>query len=309
MIIIYLMLLLAIFAFIYLLINNLKNQRIRERIKEKIILNNKNYKTRNFNNKNKIGLMDKLYLLMLKTGISENKFLWWISPFTIILFCIILMIISTFIFLPILKLKILTIIFCIPIGFMPIFILFMISDVYEAKLENNIISYIIQLKNQARINNDIIVCFQNTVKYAQKPLSSYINIFLLEVQQGVNLYTAFDNLKSKVNNDKFKQLITNLENCYFNGGNLYTLLEKTQNVFMKLQNERNKRNEDTMSARIVLIILIAISIFIYFKFINFNPDNFNIMINDLFGQIILYFNFLSIWAMLFLIINVKKFDN
>ena len=78
---------------------------------------------------------------------------------------------------------------------------------------------------------------------------------------------------------------------------------------MKLQNERNKRNEDTMSARIVLIILIAISIFIYFKFINFNPDNFNIMINDLFGQIILYFNFLSIWAMLFLIINVKKFDN
>lgn len=309
MIIIYLMLLLAIFAFIYLLINNLKNQRIRERIKEKIILNNKNYKTRNFNNKNKIGLMDKLYLLMLKTGISENKFLWWISPFTIILFCIILMIISTFIFLPILKLKILTIIFCIPIGFMPIFILFMISDVYEAKLENNIISYIIQLKNQARINNDIIVCFQNTVKYAQKPLSSYINIFLLEVQQGVNLYTAFDNLKSKVNNDKFKQLITNLENCYFNGGNLYTLLEKTQNVFMKLQNERNKRNEDTMSARIVLIILIAISIFIYFKFINFNSDNFNIMINDLFGQIILYFNFLSIWAMLFLIINVKKFDN
>ena len=231
MIIIYLMLLLAIFAFIYLLINNLKNQRIRERIKEKIILNNKNYKTRNFNNKNKIGLMDKLYLLMLKTGISENKFLWWISPFTIILFCIILMIISTFIFLPILKLKILTIIFCIPIGFMPIFILFMISDVYEAKLENNIISYIIQLKNQARINNDIIVCFQNTVKYAQKPLSSYINIFLFEVQQGVNLYTAFDNLKSKVNNDKFKQLITNLENCYFNGGNLYTLLEKTQNVF------------------------------------------------------------------------------
>ena len=104
---------------------------------------------------------------------------------------------------------------------------------------------------------------------------------MFEVQQGVNLYTAFDNLKSKVNNDKFKQLITNLENCYFNGGNLYTLLEKTQNVFMKLQNERNKRNEDTMSARIVLIILIAISIFIYFKFINFNSDNFNIMINDL----------------------------
>ena len=309
MIIIYLTLVLSIFVFIYLLINNLKKQKISERIKEKIILNNKNYQTRNLNNKSKIGLMDKLYSLLLKAGILENNFLWWISPFTIIMFCIILMIISTFIFFPILKLKLLTIIFCLPIGFLPIFILFMISDVYEAKLENNIISYIIQLKNQARINNDIIVCFKNTVKYAQKPLSLYINIFLFEVQQGVNLYTAFNNLKSKVNNDKFKQLINNLENCYFNGGNLYTLLEKTQNVFMKLQNERNKRNEDTMSARIVLIILIAISIFIYFKFINFNPDNFNIMINDLFGQIILYFNFLSIWAMLFLIINVKKFDN
>lgn len=309
MIIIYVILLLTICVFIYVFIENVNKQKINETIKEKIILNNKKYRARNLNNKNKIGLIDKLYLLLLRTGIAENKFLWWISPFTIILYCAVLLIISTFIFLPILKLKLLTVIFCLPIGFLPIFILLIISDVYEVKLENNIISYIMQLKNQARINNDIIVCFQNTVKYAQKPLSLYINIFLLEVDQGVSLYTAFNNLKSKVNNDKFKQLITNLENCYFNGGNLYTLLEKTQNVFMKLQSERNKRNEDTMSARIVLIILIAISIFIYFKFINFNQDNFNIMINDWFGRFILYSNFFSIWIMLFLIINVKKFDN
>lgn len=309
-VIIYIILILAIWTTMYGFITKIKRQKISAQIKEKIITQKNNYQRRILKlNNNKIKIMDSLYLLLIKTGIIENKYLWWITPMTIIFICCILFFVSFLIFLPILKLKILTVIFCIPIATIPIFILLVLSDIFEQRIEKNLINYIIQLKNQAKINNDIIICFKNTKKYIQKPLSTYIQIFLFEIQQGVNISVAFDNLKEKVDFNRFKQLISNLENCYYNGGNLYDLLEKTQTVFLKLQNERNKRNEETMSARVVLGILMAISIFVYFRFINFNQENFDIMINSFWGQLILVFNFFSIWGMMFLIIYVKRFDS
>ncbi len=303
----------------FLIINlfNIKRQRkYYQEIKEKINSKNTEYINKlvyqkenktlfKYNDKN---IFDKLYILLIKTGIMENKYLWWIIPQTIIIACFLIFLISYLIFLPILKLKSLAITFCIPIAFIPIFLLIIYSEINEEKIEKNLISYIIQLKNQVKINNDIIFAFRNTAKYVMKPLNTYINIFLFEVSNGVNITVAFENLKNKVNIERFKQLITNLESCYMNGGDFYNLLDKTQNIFLKVQEERNNRNNQTMSSRIVLIMLIAMSIFVYFNFINSNQENYNIMINDLVGIIILHWNFISIWIMMFLITLVKKID-
>lgn len=301
-VLIYVLLYLSIVICIYNCIKNINKYSIYKKI---LMEKDKKYKV---GDKKTILIKRKLYLLIIKSGIIENKYLSWITPNFIIFISIIILINSFIILIPILKLKVLTLIFCIPISLLPVFILNILKDINEEKIERNLINYIIQLKNQAKINNDIILCFKNTVNYTQKPLSLYIEQFLIEIQQGINVSIAFKNLKNKVDFERYKQLINNLENCYFNGGNLYNLLDKTQNVFIKIQNERNKRNEETMSSRIVLIILMIISIFIYFKFINSNPDNFNIMINDVLGQVILYSNFISIWIMMFLIIYVKRFD-
>lgn len=310
------MLFLSINFTIINLFNIKRQRRYYQEIKEKINSRNTKYINKlvyqkenktlfKYNEKN---LFDKLYILLIKTGIMENKYLWWIIPQTIIIFCFIIFVISYLIFYPILKLKSLAITLCIPIAFIPIFLLIIYSEINEEKIEKNLISYIIQLKNQVKINNDIIFAFKNTSKYAMKPLNTYINIFLFEISNGVNITVAFENLKNKVNIERFKQLITNLESCYMNGGDFYNLLDKTQNIFLKVQEERNNRNNQTMSSRIVLIILIAMSIFVYFNFINSNQENYNIMINDFIGSIILHWNFVSIWIMMFLITLIKKID-
>ncbi len=306
----YVLLYISVFICIYFSIKTIMKKEFYKNVKNRIIGKNTKYSNISVNKflKKRFSIINSIYILLLKTGIRDTKVLWWITPKTVILLCIVLFILSSMLFLPILKLPILTFLFCIPIACIPIFLLMFLCDLYEENIEKNLISYIIQLKNQAKISNDIIYCFKNTVDYLKSPLSMYIKVFLFQIEQGVNISTAFDELKQKVDLDRFRQLINNMESCYINGGNLYNLLEKTQSVFLKLQNERNKRNEDTLSARIVLIILIIISIFIYFRFINFNQVNFNIMINSLLGQAILVFNFISIWLMLFLVIYVRKFD-
>lgn len=302
----------SVFAITYCIIKSVKQKQLYMYIKKKIIFENNKHteelKNTIISQNGKKRFFNKLQLLLIKTGIKDNTKLWWITPTTVIIFCVVLFIVSYLLFISVLKLPILTFLFCFPIACIPIIILLVLSDIYEKNIEENLISFIIQLKNQAQINNDVVTCLKNTVDFVKKPLKTYIRTFLFELEQGINISIAFNELKEKVNLDRFKQLINNIESCYINGGNLYGLLEKTQIVFLKLQNERNKRNEETLSARIVLIILICISIFIYFRFINFNQANFDIMVNNFVGQVILVLNFISIWIMMFLIVYVKKFD-
>lgn len=305
----------SVYIMVFWVIKELVNEKMYRKIRTRIDIENKKYidkliyqKNKKIIKKNK-NILDYIYFLLVKTGFTENKYLWWLIPETVFIICILIFCISYYVFFPILKLKILVVIFSVPIAFIPIFILLVLSDVYEEKLERNLISYIIQLKNQVKINNDIISGFKETAKYAGNPLSTYIRIFLFEVNNGINVSVAFDNLKNKVNIERFRQLITNLDSCYINGGDFYNLLDKSQTVFLKVQEERNNRNEQTMSSRIVLVILIAMSVFVYFNFIDSNIENYNIMINDFIGRLILYWNFISIWIMVFLIIYVKKIDD
>ena len=310
-----LLLFISINICIYYFLKISYDKKVHTKIKNKIIDENEKYVQKMIYRKNKkyinekYTILDKIYLLLIKTGITENAFLWWIIPETIILLCILLFVISYLILIKIIKLKIATILLSITISFIPIFLLIVLSDIYEEKLEKNLISYIIQLKNQVKTYNDIILAFKNTAKYSGKPLETYINIFVFEVNNGINISTAFENLRNKVNIDRFKQLIANLESCYINGGSFYDLLSKTENIFLKIQKERIERNEQTMSARIVLVILIFMSLFVYFNFINSNIENYTIMVNDIIGRIIIYWSFMSIWLMVFLIIYVKKIDN
>lgn len=312
--IIKIILLIMLNIFSYLVIKILYEKKWHNKIKERLLVENEKYIQKMVYRKNKkyinekYNIFDKIYGLLIKTGLTENNMLWWLIPETIILFCFILLLLSYCILINILKLKIATLIFSLSISFIPIFALLVFADVYEEKLEKNLITYIIQLKNQVRTYNDIILAFKNTARYAGKPLEIYIKIFVFEVNNGINISQAFENLRNKVNVDRFKQLIINLESCYINGGSFYDLLEKTQKIFLKVYKERVNRNEQTMSARIVLIILIFMSLFVYFSFINSNSVNYNIMVNDIIGRIIIYWNFISIWIMVFLIIYVKKVD-
>lgn len=79
-------------------------------------------------------------------------------------------------------------------------------------------------------------------------------------------------------------------------------------MISSVQNEKNAREQETMGARIVLIILIILDLFVYFTFIKNNYENYLIMTKSFIGNIILYWNFISIWILLLLIYKVKKLD-
>ena len=99
-----------------------------------------------------------------------------------------------------------------------------------------------------------------------------------------------------------------MQYSYTNGGSFSELISKNHKMISDIQNEKNAREQETMGARIVLIILIILDLFIYFTFIKSDYENYLIMTKSLIGTLILYWNFISIWILLILIRKVKKLD-
>jgi Flp pilus assembly protein TadB len=188
----------------------------------------------------------------------------------------------------------------------PIIILKYLGSRNDEKIEKTLMIFLLQLKNYTKINNDIVYAFKEI--HTVEPLQSYIQKFLVQLNSGIKFESAIESLKEKICISRFKIFLSNLQHCFLYGGNITELIERSYNSLEILQGEKERRLQETKGARTVLYILIGLNIFVYFTFINNNYENFSIMRTSIFGNLIIYWNFISIWLLIFLANKVKKLD-
>lgn len=251
----------------------------------------------------KLNLFHKINLLIEKAGFRIGILL---NPLTIIVISFITFVICYSIIFSSFKIVSLSFIISIPAILIPILILSFIAENKSKKIEKVMLNVLLQLKNYTQLNNDIIYAFRQ-VKTVE-PLQSYVKKFLVEINSGIKFEKAIENLKEKITFEKFKMVLSNMQYCYLNGGNFTELVDKSYRMIANIQNEKNSREQETMGARIVLVILIILDLFVYFTFIKNNYENYLIMTKSLIGNLILYWNFISIWILFVLIYKVKKLD-
>jgi len=251
----------------------------------------------------KINIFHKLEILIEKIGLKSGYI---VNPITIILLCIVSFIVCYLIVFSSFKIIFLSLIIALPAIFIPIIILSFIAESKNKKIEKVMLNFLLQLKNYIQINNDIIYAFKQ-VKTIE-PLQSYVKKFLIEINSGIKFEKAIDNFKEKISFEKFRQVLTNMQYCYLNGGSFSVLLNKSYKMFSEIQQEKRTREQETMGARVTLIILILLDLVVYFKFIKSNNENYIIMTKTFVGNLILYWNFISIWILVFLMRKVKKLD-
>ena len=132
--------------------------------------------------------------------------------------------------------------------------------------------------------------------------------FLIEINRGVKFEIAMEHLKEKIHIKSFLDLLNNIQYCYLYGGNFSELISKNYQTIDELKKEKESRIQETRGARLVLLILIALDLFVYFTFINGNSENYKLMKSTFLGNAILYWNFISMWLLVLLSNNVKKLD-
>ena len=251
----------------------------------------------------KINIFHKINLLIEKAGFKIGILL---NPITVILFSCLTLVICYFVVFKVFGIIFLSFIISLPALLLPIFILSLIAESKSKKIEKVILNVLLQLKNYTQLNNDIIYAFKQ-VKTID-PLQGYIKKFLIEINSGIKFEKAIEGLKEKITFEKFRLVLSNMQYCYINGGNFAELIDKSYRMIASIQNEKSIREQETMGARIVLAILIILDLFVYFTFIKNNHANYIIMTRSFIGNLILYWNFISIWILLVLIRKVKKLD-
>lgn len=297
---------------IYLIILKVKEEKLLLKINKYAKEKNEKYyedfikkyeKSKKIKIVEKLNLIYKLNLLIDKTGLKRGLL---INPIAIILYGFICFVIAYKLSFDFFKIISLSLIISVPCVCIPIFLLNYITMYKEEKLEKVFLNFLLQIKNYTKINNDITIAFKEVETI--EPLQSYINKFNVEINSGVKFETAIEHIKEKINIKKIKEFFSNVQYCYLYGGNFSELIDKNYKKISELQKEKVKRAEETKGARMVLIILGALNLFVYITYIKSNYDNYLIMQRSAFGMAILYWNFISMWLLVWMSTKVKKLD-
>ena len=242
-------------------------------------------------------------LLIVRSGLKRGLF---INPITIVLASVMCFGVAYWITFKIFGVILLSAIIFLPAILIPVLILELLKERSQSKIEKVILDFLLQLKNYTKINNDIVYAFQKLKTI--EPLQGYVNTFLIELNSGIKFENAIDNIKEKLEFSTIKIIFSNIQYCYLYGGDFSKLMDKSYKMINKVQKEKSSRAQETKNARVVLGILIVLDLFVYFSFIKNNYDNYMIMSKRILGNLILYWNFISIWLLIFLMNRVKKLD-
>ena len=303
---------LLMFIFSYLLIQKIIEENILKKINKYLNDRNEKYyeellkyyeKNKKIKLKSKLNIFHKINIKLDKAGIKRSIL---INPFTVILSSIVCFIVCYVVAYNFFKIIMLSLIISTPSLLIPIIILNMIASYKMEKIENIFLNFLLQLKNYTKINNDIVFAMGEVQTI--EPLQSYINTFIVELNNGIKFEKAIENFKNKLDIESFKTFLSNIEHCYLYGGSFTELIDRSYNMINEIQKEKNLRKQETKSARLVLFILIFLNIFVYITNIKNNYENYLIMQKTFIGNLILYWNFISIWLLVLLANKVKKLD-
>ena len=306
------LLFLLIGACIYMLVQRISISKLKDNAREFFEKKNEKYysdllkyydKNKKVKFKNKINYFRKVNILIDRCGMQRNML---INPISIIFIGILCVFFAYTVSFNFFKIIMLSLIISIPFFYLPFLILSMIAEYKEEKIEKVFLNFLLQLKNHTRINNDIVSAMSE-VKTIE-PLQGYVKKFLVQVSSGTRLEKAIEDFKEKVSAKQMKAFLTNVEHCFLYGGNFSELIDKSYIMISEIQEEKKKRIEETKSARIVLFILILLDIIVYVSFIKSNVENYIIMTKSVVGNLILYWNFISMWLLVWISIRVKKLD-
>lgn len=246
---------------------------------------------------------NKIKYLNIYNGRTQNKRL---TSITILLISILISVLTYILSIISIKISSTSVILAIISFFLPYISISIIVNNKRYKLKSVLPSYIVNLKNNLEITNNIIKAMRNTK--VEAPLEYSINDFNYKVEKGINVYKCFDELKENVNIDIFSSLIDAFKVCYNNGGNFEKVLNKYIDIISKENIEKAKLKENSNSTILTLIIMVIINVLLLFSVVLSNQEYSNIILGTTAGHIIINFEIMSYLFVLYFVYKVYKME-
>lgn len=185
--------------------------------------------------------------------------------------------------------------------FIPYDILKFLVIIKKNKILNDFPEYILNIKRNVKIDNNIIFAFKNT--NAPKSIKRYIDKFNISIEKGANVYDSFEILKEDIDISNINLFITIIQNCYIYGGNFEQMLDKYAKSFLDQNIQKEKQKQDVFSLKVAAGILILINIYLAYSFICKNQEYCDILTKTMPGICIINFVILSYLVIIKLLLS------
>lgn len=246
-------------------------------------------------------LDEKLLKLRVYTNASKRT-----SGVLVVLISLVLSIIIFILSIIFIKIPSTSLIISIIFLFIPYIIINIYLNTYVQKIKTILPSYIVNLKSNIEISNDIIKALNITK--VEEPLRYSIDRFNEKVKRGINVYKCFDELKDEINIEIFSSLIDAFKVCYANGGEYTNILNKYIDIASKQNIEKAKIKEESSSTILTLIIMVVINIFLLFSVVLGNSEYRRIILDTIIGHAIINFGIISYVIILYFVYKIYKME-
>lgn len=190
--------------------------------------------------------------------------------------------------------------------FIPTFVISIYVNSNIQKIKMVLPSYIVNLRNNVEVTNNIIEAIR--VTKVEAPLEYSINKFNFRVQNGINVNQCFDMLKKEVSIETFHSLIDAFKVCYQNGGDFVKVLTKYIDIVSKENLEKAKLKENSTATIITLVLMIAINVLLLFSTILTNEEYRKTILQTSMGHVIINFSILSYVLVGFFVYKIFKME-
>lgn len=188
------------------------------------------------------------------------------------------------------------------------FLLKIMSKITCDRIDNQIMPYLGTLKNLSKSNADIVTIFEKSIPYARSPIKDYVQQFVFECKRGIPLEKAFKNLMDKVENKRFKELITNIMICSKHNADYRKLLNESKIIFKNYLSERKRRKSVAKSGRINILSVTGIGAFVFWILQSFTGSTLEKLKSSFIGNILLGYVLIVFIFALYKFLTLDKID-
>lgn len=184
-------------------------------------------------------------------------------------------------------------------------VLYVLSGINYKKTEENIITFVNLMENYSKTSDDLLNILGKVSRYLGDPLKSAVEECYMEGRTTGNVSEAFYNLQLRIEHEKFKGIIRNLEICSRHEANYAEIIRDSRDILREYLAAKKERKSMINNARVEVSILIACSVFVLYMMDGFMQKSIiSILMSSLIGQGLLLYSGI---VMLFTIFNVMKF--
>lgn len=168
-------------------------------------------------------------------------------------------------------------------------VIYIMSGVYYISLEKNIMTFLNLIDNFNKSEDDIVEIIRRTVAYVDNPLKDLLRDFCNDAELLGDTRVAFENLTGKIEHDKCRELIRNIEVCSRYDSDYAEVIRDCRVSMTDYLSIKAERKAIISNGRMEVTILLASAVIIVMLYAGITEGIWSLLLDTMIGNIIILY--------------------